>query len=330
MIHVHSWDFNTCLPPEILGPGGMIPLHHPQLRSLSLTTDRYCRDAYNGTPQGGDMDLSSLCHLQSLRWRAPHDTHLEALATAIKLNSGRLRHLELNLIAWPRTWRELNDESDPGDEDRGSRSPSHFCERLFGLTLARGLSHQPIVFPTICRLSLAKVPLVSALADAINFDTLSSLAVLECYGWVQFFKRITERRVTVRLKKLEIQDDFYPGAGHQVVDSFLSTFNGLKELFIGYGSFRGPFELWDSATHHHRGTLTRFVHHDVTLTATFDQLAAEGIHVPVLATVSQQLRQLQQDPSRHPLAQPDLDFLGLSCSLCRAVSQQFTLGIIWC
>lgn len=66
LIRVHSWDIEICVSSKILRPRGMIPLHHPQLRSLSLTTDCYCYGAPNDILEDGGIDSSSLCRLFGL------------------------------------------------------------------------------------------------------------------------------------------------------------------------------------------------------------------------------------------------------------------------
>lgn len=306
---MYSWDLGTCVPSEVLGQRGAVPLSNPSLLSLSLTTDPSCHGS--GEPEC-EIDLSAVRQLQSLRWRAPGARHFETLCRAIENNSGRLQSLELDFIPWGRLRHDL------GLEEKSTYDDYEWCaNKVFGLTRQ---SPQPI-FPAIRELCLTQVPLSPAMVKAINFDTLVSLRLRKCPDWQGFLDEIIELGVPIRLKTLEIRDSYNEshGYGPESVDIFLLAFEGLEELFVTYwnsskGDYIGRWNVatsgvWNGATHH-RATLKRLGYHrrETVWIAAESDVAGEGLH-------SWAMRGQPEDGlSQHPLAGLDLDFIGLSCT----------------
>ncbi|KAH6854109.1 hypothetical protein B0I37DRAFT_22148 [Chaetomium sp. MPI-CAGE-AT-0009] len=303
-----SWDFGACVPSEVLGPSGTIPLNNPSLRSLNLTTDPTC---HSSGAQHCEIDLSALCQLQSLRWRGPGARHLDTLSRTIENNSGRLRSLELDFICWASLKRDL-------DFDQGIRlEADEWCaNNVFGLTRQ---SPQPTL-SAIRELSLAQVPLGDGIGRTINFDTLVSLKLRNCRNWDDFLDEIIHLGVPIRLKTFEIRDSEYvTGYGApETLNRFLTTFDGLEELFVSYwnsekGDYRGRWNhvtsgIWNSANHH-RETLKRLGYHrrERVWIGPESDLQDEGLYMWGIS-------ETQDNPSQHPLADLDLDFIGLSCS----------------
>lgn len=297
----------TCVPSEILGPRGTLPANNSSLLSLSLTTDPDCQGC--GEP-GCEIDLSALRQLRTLRWRAPGAHHFDALSLAIENNSERLQSLELDFVSWAHLRDELRFERDDYTQY------SWCVNKVFGLTR----QSPQLIFPAIRELCLAHVPLDEALAPAINFDTLVSLKLRNCRDWFSFLGHVMDLGRPIRLKTFEVRDGVSCGPcgfGHEIVEPFLRTFEGLEELFVSYwNSTKGDYvgrwnsvtsELWDRAVHH-RATLRRLAYHmrETEWRGPENDVLDEGLY-------SWAAGQTEEGPSQHPFASLDLDFIGLSC-----------------
>jgi hypothetical protein len=227
------------------------------------------------------------------------------LSLAIERNSERLQNLELDFVNWPILQDDLGYESDDGDA-----AQKVVCRELFGLTEQPPLP----IFPAIRELSLTQVPLVAAMARAINFDTLRSLTLRTCPDWHKFLTEAMELDLPTRLKRLEIQDcDNGSFLGYDVIYDFLATFQGLEELFVSYMGPEPTLQLWNQVILHH-ATLKRLVHHQRTVNLDDESPYFEEMKdLPDLAILSEEIREIKGDPSQNPLARLDLDFIGLCC-----------------
>ncbi|KAF5698703.1 AAA family ATPase [Fusarium mundagurra] len=143
-----SWDLGTCVPPEILGVNGVVPLQQPSLQSLSLITDPTCRDYHDGECE---IDLSSFCNLKSLSWRGPNSGNLDALTVALQNNSTHLKNLELDFVNWHELREYLDYLSDDEDDIDGTKEINYFADVVLGLDRR---SPRPL-FPRIRALSLS-------------------------------------------------------------------------------------------------------------------------------------------------------------------------------
>ena len=296
------------MPSEVLGPRGTLLLNNPSLRSLSLTTDPSCHGA---SVSDCEIDLSPLRQLQSLRWRGPEAHHFETLCHAIENNAERLQSLELDFIAWHRFRDSLKLE-----EPICYNAEEWCANKIFGLTKQPS---QP-VFPAIRKLSLTEVPLAKGMGQRIGLETLVSLKLSKCWYWPLFLEEIIQRGDPIRLKALEIRDSIavtWRGAPESM-STFLTAFEGLEELFLCYwnSSKRDYVERWNilssgiwNGAAHHRATLRRLGYNrrETVWVAPEGDVLDEGLY-------SWAINETEDRPSQHPLADLDLDFIGLSCA----------------
>ncbi|PNP60807.1 hypothetical protein FNYG_14427 [Fusarium nygamai] len=302
-----SWDLGTCVPPEILGVNGVVPLQQPSLQSLSLITDPTCRTYYDGDCE---IDLSSFCNLQSLSWRGPNSDNLDALTVALQNNSTHLRKLELDFVNWHELRKYLGCLSDDEDDIDGTKEINYFADVVLGLDRR---SPRPL-FPTIRVLSLSQVPLSRAMAHAFNFRTISSLTLRMCPNCDRFIERVMQLKHPIKLKKLEIQE---PDASHEwdetLILDFLNALEGLEELFVSQSGPESALELWGHVAHRHP-SLKRFVDHQRMINTDEDSPHFEKpCDVPDLGIFGRSMRRIKEDPSQNPLAKLDLEFIGLPC-----------------
>lgn len=274
---------------------------HPSLRSLRLVTETHCT---HGLDTGRcSVDLSGFSHLQSLCWIAPNGAALPTLSDGIQRNSKQLRHLELDFVCWETLKGYLDtlgtDEIQPKD----------WCAEFFGLTI------QPprLLFPVLRELSLTDVPLVAAMARAVNFETLRSLTLLRCLGWDSFLTRVTELNLPIRLKAFELHiiDPTPHDWGRPVVQDFLASSKGLDELFLDEPGQEHTLSFWDEVAHR-QPTLKRFVHHQRTATHSRCSFSSDQV-VYNLSLLPHDMLQIQRDPFANQLHNLPLEFLGLSC-----------------
>ncbi|KAF5688000.1 f-box-like domain-containing protein [Fusarium denticulatum] len=301
-LHSFSWDLGTCVPPEILGVNGIVPLQQPSLRSLSLVTDPTCRTYYDGECE---IDLSSFCNLQSLSWRGPNSDNLDVLTVALKNNSTHLRILELDFVNWPELREYLGYFSDDEDD-----MTNYFADVVLGLNRR---SPRPL-FPRIRVLSLSQVPLSTTMAHAFNFETLSSLTLRMCPNCDQFVERVVQLNHPIKLKKLEMQES---DASHEWSETFLldflNAFEGLEELFISESGPNSALELWGHVAHRHP-TLKRLVSHQRRINTNEDSPHFEKpCDMPDLGIFGRSMCRIKEDPSQNPLTKLDLEFIGLAC-----------------
>lgn len=284
-------------------------LNQNSIKFLSLTTDPTC---FRSCDEDALIDLSSFHQLQSLCWRAPTSGNLDTISVAIGLNLAQLQTLELDFVNWPSLAFNLDydsaDERDHGSDGNGPEE-SYFTRKILHLDRR---SLQPCL-ENIRTLSLSHVPLGAAMAQAINFGTLESLSLRLCPNWDTFLQRVLSLKLPVRLRKLELQssrgDRF--GVGEFVVHRFLDAFDGLEELAISSGGPHATIELWSHVANH-RATLRSFAHHQRTIDSNNPHSASE-IDLSDLAIVGSAMCKIKEHPSENPLAQLDLEFIGLSC-----------------
>lgn len=239
----------TCIPHQILGPLGHLPLKQKNIESIRLTTDGACEWNLYGNCL---IDLSEFKKLKSLSWNGLRsENDFSTLHGALQQFSNQLVELELDLIDWNTVNYFLMDQD---------VSVDFFARRI----LALPPGGRKGMFSALQVLSLSAVSLTSfpeEIAEAFDFSSLRSLKLRLCPGWDDFLQHVREFCQPITLKSLEIQvatemeDNF-----RDTITEFLESFEGLEKLFISTNSEKDPVDLW-YALLQHKSTLRRFVHH---------------------------------------------------------------------
>ncbi|PVH92243.1 hypothetical protein DM02DRAFT_677626 [Periconia macrospinosa] len=214
-----TWALGTCIPREIIGCSGYLPLKQKLIESIRLITDGACD--YNLNSQS-PTNLSDFTHLKKLSWsglRSEND--IETLQDTIKQVSHQLVELELNFINWSEVQAALFVDDDDSD--------TFFVRSILELPLQSTIR----MFPALQVLSLSGLSFESAaeeMASAFDFSSLRSLKMRLCSGWEEFLLCGSRLNRPTRLKCLEIQ----PTLSNEVsaegsISEFLRSFHGLLD-----------------------------------------------------------------------------------------------------
>lgn len=311
------------MPEGILGPLGVIPLWHPSLQSLSLTTSCDCNgreDRVFPRHQGCVIDLDRLRELRRLCWKAPRREDVDVLSSAIRNNSQHLKSLELDFVDWENLDLRYDAAFNWIDTIETARDCCTFSTRI--LRLPSSPTRSLLLFPDLQELSLSGIPIGTDLAKAIDITNVRSLTLRRCFGWHLFLARVIDRGIDVRLKTLEVQDLSHvssTSSGKQVLARFLDTFKGLERLSVSYvcPSIPEP-DLWAHAAGH-RDTLRRYVQHERIYTGMDGPIWPCELDSPRLGMPNARFRTMQEDVSSNRLGSLNLECIGLACTPERMV-----------
>jgi hypothetical protein len=272
-----------------------------------------------------NIDLTAFRCLQTLVWIGPTCNNLAALFVAIRSNLEHLQKLEVDFMHWQTLKEDLDDlrGSDIGDieADEPDTRHSYFTRNIF-----RPANYTKTYFKDLRVLSLSQVPIQQILAEAINFDALTSLSLRNCPGWDGFLQHVLDLNLPMRLRTFEVQNTAdYVDVDEDILRSFIVAFEGLRELFVGEPGPDDAVEFWEKATHH-QATLKKFVYHQ-RRTDVGDEDDEDGglggfdlwFDVPDLGILGHDMRRMKEDPSMNPFARLDLEFVGLACQPRRLV-----------
>jgi hypothetical protein len=292
---VESWTLGTCIPKEILGPSGYLPLKQTCIDSMALITAGACRCEANSQHP---IDLSTFDKLKRLSWNGlQSESHIQTLRNTLRRLSDQLVELDVGFRDFHKAKNVVF-----ADEDH---SDSSFARTILGLP--SGIRAR--MFPSIQVLSLSAVSLTSSeveTAYAFNFGSLRSMKLRFCPGWEKFLLNVRNSNQPIRLKSLEVQHtvSYDEPASEEGLAGFLAAFEGLEELFLS-SSHSMILDIW-RATLHHKATLRRFVHHQRTVD---DE--GEECDVPSLMRVPRNIA-IMKDPSQNPLIELSLECMGVS------------------
>jgi hypothetical protein len=308
MHHAHlnsSWELGTCIPMEILGHSGCLLRKQNSIQSIRLITGSSCPYNVDGSCS---INLSTLSCLRSISWIGLRSvTDFKALRCALQANSTHLTELELDFINWTKA-------NSSWSFDHG-RSKNFFARRILRLST----DQNEIKFPALRVLSLSKVSLRSAITEmmyAFNFSWLRSLKLRFCPGAEEFLIRVIDSGQTVRLTSLEFQADIEEEHRDisDTVSTFLEAFEGLEEFFFSDPGPSWTMALWRSMLHH-KGTLTRFVHHQRVVNLDEDDSDFEELcDLRDLSLLDRDTAELNGSPSQNPLGELNLECIGLCCA----------------
>ncbi|KAH7113512.1 hypothetical protein EDB81DRAFT_824392 [Dactylonectria macrodidyma] len=310
------WHLGTCVPQDILGPKGTIPLRHSSLQSLSLTTSCDCNgseDSIFPCQQGCEINLDPLRDLRLLCWKAPRREDLDTLTSVICNNRQRLKSLELDFV----DWESFDSQYDPTFNwiGSGEMAGGHcmFSNRILRIPPSPGCSF----FPDLQTLSLSGVPIGTDLANVVDIANLRSLTLRRCLGWHLFLARIMDRGIEVQLKTLEVQDLPHvasTSSGKRALARFLDAFTGLEKLYVSHvGPSIPEPDLWAHAAGH-RATLRRYVQHERTYMGIDGPLWPCELDSPNLGLSEARFLTIQEDVSSNWLSSLNPECMGLACA----------------
>lgn len=201
---------------------------------------------------GGFHGLKSL---RRLRWRAPGTTFIRELSGMIHRNAETLQHLEVDLVRLDILEYYMHERSLYED------SPHGFAHSIGFWRVPQGKISGP-TYPALQTLCLTEVGLTAAAVTDFDFSVLRTLKLRNVDDWDAFLENAVRMRLPIALKTLEIhaRPSSLDHDEDEVLLKFLTTFDGLEELYI---SLRGPRPtnlFWEGVINH-RATLKKLVHH---------------------------------------------------------------------
>ncbi|KAM5432202.1 hypothetical protein McanCB56680_001925 [Microsporum canis] len=299
MLENFTWQLGTCVPEEILGKNGYLPLKQKNLKSLRLITDASCE--WNG------YNLAPFTKLTSLSWHGLRpDIDFISIWKCFSVCSLQLIYLDLDYYSQSRTAAhgfEIWD--DGGYEMQKILRPLSEGEQLF--------------FPELRGLSLSGISLSFAeerLESAFDFQYLRSLKLRFCPGLEELLAHLQSAVGAMYLEKLEIQtsNDHFNDELELAIPNFLDIIEGLQELFISTCHPDDTLPIWCSIFRHHL-TLKNVVYHRRIVGYPGEEPRdAPG---PSL----EELHSWGKNPLFNQFGKLDLECLGLCCDLQNFIPQ---------
>ncbi|KAK0665428.1 hypothetical protein QBC41DRAFT_379707 [Cercophora samala] len=321
-----SWDVATCIPGSVLET---LYAKQPGLRSLRLTTDGECVGPHGQI----SIPFRQLTHVS---WSQPNSVLLGSLGDCLEKNRDHLTELDITLEPSYFSEDDMDSESDWHVDGGSPMMPfSWFLPKI-----------RPL-FPTLTVLSLNNVSLGGGMRDVFDIRTLKVLAIRQCHLWERVLKRIVTTRTPVCLDRFEIQPHEEDECEGQELLEFLLSFQGLKELFIGFSqtvlpcSLPLPFlagsdpptmmPLWHAISHHH-ATLKRLVVHQrgARPGPGYRSRNADFVHDGCHFDIPQSEREMWKiSPSSHPLSRLDLEPLPVvNCPRSNVISSSMQKEVL--
>ncbi|EFR02053.1 hypothetical protein MGYG_05056 [Nannizzia gypsea CBS 118893] len=243
-----TWELGSCVPQDILGSNGYLPLKQKNLTSIRLITDASCAPM--------NYSLSPFTRLTSLSWHGVREREdLTALRECLRVCSHQLVHLDLDFL--PR------DKIRDGEFDFKSNNSSFTYELLKPFP-----DHHRVSFPKVRELSLANVSLLytEELTEAFKFSSMRSLTFRYCPDLEELLEYFLFLDEPFYIDRLEIQawaeitfeDNPEETDLGTAILNFIGMTRDLKELFLS--TSRCP-EAW-IAIFHHSHTLRNLVFHE--------------------------------------------------------------------
>jgi hypothetical protein len=262
----NRWHLGTCVPQDLLGPGGYLPTRQSKIEDLSLLTSDPCI-----LPKRDWEWQMSLTHFKSLKtfsWSgglSREDFH--ELRDMFRSQASKLEVLKIDLLDW---WDALwNWCMEDYDLQLWTRENNFFAERV--LETVPGLTN--VLFPSLKSLTLSSVDFQYAsleMAHAFNFSNLNSLNLRDCPHTGSLLRKVVESGEPINLQSLELviqhrnHDEPHQGEEESWVIRFINSFEGLRSLYLlilNRKRAATKHKYWPSILHH-RKTLGRLVYHE--------------------------------------------------------------------
>lgn len=307
-----SWELGTCIPPQVLGPWGYLPVKQTSLEALTLITGSKCHYEDDGL-----LDLSQFRALRQISWIGLHsDSHFMDLQYALETNSKHLTHLRLEYVNQPDVScfgdNHDTDDDDANSGDQGIYYRNYFAREALGLKRS-AISLDDVMFPSLSSLSLGCVPLKNAekaLVHALNISGLRHLSLRQCPGMDNFLTEVAASGQILSLLSLE----YTCGVGEYdicaALEGIFRIAPNLTSLFLLLIGPTSTLEFW-RALAHSRLPITRFIYHQRWMS--FDdkfRYYKEG-DLSDLSLVPNDMDELEKAGEQHPFAQMNLECLGL-------------------
>ncbi|KFY58186.1 hypothetical protein V496_06227 [Pseudogymnoascus sp. VKM F-4515 (FW-2607)] len=308
-----SWELGTCIPPQILGPGGYLPVKQTSLEALTLITGSECHYEDDDL-----LDLSQFRALRQISWIGLHsDSHFMDLQYALETNSKHLTHLRLEYVNQPDVSCFGDNHDTDGDDansgDQGIYYRNYFAREALGLKRS-AISLGDVMFPSLSSLSLGCVPLKNAekaLVHALNISGLRHLSLRQCPGMDNFLTEVAASGQILSLLSLE----YTCGAGGYdmcaALEGIFRIAPNLTDLFLLLPGPTSTLEFW-RALAHSRLPITRFIYHQRWVN--FDENSspyAKEEDLSNLSLVPRDMDEVKKAGEQHPFAQMNLECLGL-------------------
>lgn len=241
-----SWNLGICMPRKV---SSYLSKKQKQIESLSLISDPTCSSPVGTRPS---FHRSPFNCLRSFSWQGIHEVRDgEVVATLLCKNAEHLEQIKLDFIAVFEgvLWNNSDD------------TPNRFATDI--LMLKPG--ERRTLFPSLRDLSLSAVLFAGApaeIAAAFDIPTLRSLKLRNCQGMNALLKELTSSGQAIKITRLEIEltveieddQDIWP------LFKFLSSFQGLEDLYVLSDESEHIFMDYWQAVVHHKSTLKRTVH----------------------------------------------------------------------
>jgi hypothetical protein len=224
----------------------------------------------------------------------------------------QLTLLELDIFEYERKGNEGYRPYYAKSQEERNR-PNYFVWDILGLSV----NEKKCMFQSLERLYLCGVPFYMAgmeMAHAFNWSRLRSLHLRFCRGWEEFLQQVIQSSQKINLTCVMLEPSptlESPGEEVETICSFLSSFTGLRDLFLSTNEQHGTLDIWRAALNH-RATLKTFVHNQRVPADFWDPDWDRSAKPPELPFTAEEFEMMKTDPASNPLSQLDLEFLGLT------------------
>lgn len=137
-----SWELGTCVPGQVLGPSGYLPIKQVFIEAITLNTRSHCDWWRDAIPYRS----FTVPWLQRINWIGlEYNSNVQSLRRALIRNSKHLTHLRVEFVQRPEGEESGIDEDDlykDGEED--NQGDQELCQHNFFAREVLGLKHTSI------------------------------------------------------------------------------------------------------------------------------------------------------------------------------------------